>query len=146
MADELAGSLASARANYVGLVDRIEQLSTWVRFLAAADALEALGWKEFVASAVDRNSIRSDLVPSVTRAWYSAWADAIVAGDERLQGFTSEEHERTITAFVGADEQLIRLARERILRGYEEKKPASVSGPVAAHSRVLSATKPITWL
>jgi len=129
--DEMTTSLRGTAANAAELLDqlrdKVDQLSTWVRFTAAEGSLRECGWGDFVTAAIDRRTAAADLAPAARRAWLAAWLESIVDLDDRLRGFALEEQERTIAAFRTADEKLIRLARERVLRRYEEQKPVSVA-------------------
>jgi very-short-patch-repair endonuclease len=124
---ELYGPRAAALELLATLQSSIDQLSTWVRFKGEAEELERSGWLEFVQAAIARKSIRADLAPAVRRAWLSAWLEGVIAGDPRLSDFRREEHERLVSSHSAADQRLIRGARERVLRRYEDQKPASVT-------------------
>jgi very-short-patch-repair endonuclease len=123
----LRGPTEGALSELNRLVAQIDELSTWVQFRDAANALQAAGWESFATAAIERSAERLSLVDSARRAWFSAWSEAVVLSDERLRDFALEEHQRTIAAFGEADRKLIKLARERVLRRYEERKPASVT-------------------
>ncbi len=124
---EIVGDLARARDVLTVRQQRIDQLDDWVRFRAVRSELEAIGWSAFGDAAIERATSSRDLVHAATRAWLDAWVRSVVGSDPRLSGFTREEHERVIQAFRSVDTTLITVARERVLKRYEDGKPPGVT-------------------
>ena len=127
LTNALLGDLVVGRDALTVRQDRIDQLDVWVRFQAIRAELASAGWGAFGDAAIERGSLSSDLVHSATRAWLDAWVRSVVESDDRLSGFSREDHERVVHAFRSADQTLIHVARERVLKRYEVGKPPSVT-------------------
>ena len=127
IASSLASSLNDARDFAMRLRDNVDQIETWIRYRSATDQLHSLGWGEFTTAAVARRLDSADLAPAMSSAWLSSWVRSVIAGDDRLAAFSRPEHERVIGEFRKADLDLIRVARERVLRRYEDGKPLALT-------------------
>lgn len=123
----LLGKLESARDLIDRRIAQIDRLGIWVRFRTVLEELRSAGWGDFADAAVERGTRALDLEPAARRAWLDGWVRAVVEADARLAGFTREDHERAVQAFRSADQTLIRVARERVLKRYEEGKPLGVT-------------------
>lgn len=132
----IAGSPAAARAFVDGLVGRLDDLATWQAFVGAREALVSSGWREWATTAVGRRIPPDQVEPAARRAWLEAWFASLSSQDKRLGGFTQEEHERIVAAYRGSDRELVELGRERVLRAYDERKPAPLSMSVGEQAIV----------
>jgi hypothetical protein len=109
------------------LVVRIDDLALWHAFARTYAKLKSQGWGDFVSQATSRRIERGQVGPAARRAWLESWLTSVLTGDERLAGFTRDEHERVIEGFRKTDLEVIGLGRERVLCAYEDGKPAPLA-------------------
>jgi very-short-patch-repair endonuclease len=122
----LDGTAADAAVVASELVQRVDDLDTWNRFLDASQAMSAVGWREWLDAAVKARLRRGDLGRSARRAWLDAWARSAIAADPRLADFSREKHDRAVESFRLSDRQTIKLSREKVLARYEAGKPEDI--------------------
>lgn len=127
VAADLGGVVERARSCITDRRDRIDQLDAWVRFQAIRKEISGKGWAEFAEEAIARSTPAQELEPAARKAWLDAWVRSAVESDSRLAGFSREEHERAVQAFRSADQTLIHVARERVLKLYEDGKPSGIT-------------------
>jgi hypothetical protein len=98
----------------------------WFEYLAAREVLAEYGLDTAIDYCADHGIEVGKLVEVIERTVYRAWADAIIAGDERLEGapFTSIERNELVEEFRRLDAGLVQDAAGTIIEAVNARRPA----------------------
>ncbi|MEU4422023.1 DUF3320 domain-containing protein [Actinoplanes sp. NPDC024001] len=96
----------------------------WFDYLAAREALAEYGLDTVVDHCADHGIDARRAGAAIARAAYRAWADDVIAGDERLQPLGSAERGELIEEFRRLDAALLPDAAAAVIEAVNGRRPA----------------------
>ncbi|WIM94086.1 DUF3320 domain-containing protein [Actinoplanes oblitus] len=96
----------------------------WFAYLAAREVLAEHGLDAAVDHCADRNLEVGKLTQVIERTVYRAWADAVIAADERLEPLAAVERNELVEEFRRLDADLVQDAAGTIIEAVNARRPA----------------------
>ncbi|MFO7691019.1 MAG: DUF4011 domain-containing protein [Cryobacterium sp.] len=105
------------------LMQRLDDLASWVEYKTARQALLDAGLESFLVDAEANAARVRRLSDSLQKTLLQSWADTLVASDMRLVGFRRERHEQLIEEFREVDARLVKATAVRIAGLCNSRRP-----------------------
>jgi hypothetical protein len=122
---ELLGTLAGT----------LDDLDTWRTHRRTTGELTEAGLGEVLAFCQDHRLAAERLAPTVERAVLTAWAEAVLEGDDRIGTETAEERDALVGEFRALDRRATGHARARVIEACNERRPSAGFGQAAILQR-----------
>ncbi|MET9373897.1 DUF3320 domain-containing protein [Streptomyces sp. NPDC002992] len=100
----------------------------WQAFRAGIAVLARYDAANLVANAAERGIDPKQLPDIVEQALLRSWADAVLAGDDRLRTTRSEDLDARVADFRAADRRLIAAAGGAVIEQCNRRRPRNLSG------------------
>ncbi|WP_327188459.1 DUF3320 domain-containing protein [Streptomyces xinghaiensis] len=124
----LLGDLGQARQAVDALRTDRRGPEEWQAYRAGLAVLARHGADEFVTRAAERAIPPARLPEVVEQAVLRAWADGVLATDERLRTTRSEDLDARVTGFQEADRRLVAAAHGAVIEACNRRRPRSFGG------------------
>ncbi|AEV86399.1 regulator [Actinoplanes sp. SE50] len=118
----------------------------WFQYLAAREVLAEHGLDSAIDHCADHGVEVGKLRPVLERTVYRAWADAVIAEDERLQPLTSVERNELVEEFRRLDADLMPDAAGTIIEALNARRPAITPDGAPALIRAQEGRLPVREL
>lgn len=106
----------------------IGDVEVWALYRLAVEELEQGGIESVIAFCRNRRLPAEDLVAVIERAILEAWADDVVARDERLHPVQAHERDALVDRFRSLDAALVANAAGRVVNECSRRRPTSTAG------------------
>ncbi len=102
-------------ADAKAMLDGIERLAEWARYIAAMDACEAAGVGPFLSKAVEKNVPTARLAEAYQCQFYRTWLDAVVRRLPALATFDGRAADKLVAQFRELDVRQMEITRARLV-------------------------------
>lgn len=126
--DTLRGPADASHVFLMALIDSLDDLAEWQRYVEASRALVKAGFQKPLTFCVERH-LDAKIVPGVLmRAMFELWADDILSSDPRLKTYESVSREKVVTSFRDLDREFVSRAARHTIEACCARRPKSVHG------------------
>ena len=108
------------------LRDRVDDLQIFIDFKETKSRFALANLDGFFERLVDQRPTGAELIGIFRRGAYQEWINNLYSMDLRLGRFRRENHEQLIAEFRYLDQELIRLASNRVIKEANSRKPQDV--------------------
>lgn len=108
------------------LRDRIDDLQVFIDFKETKSRFALANLDSFFDRIVEQRPTAEELIGVFRRGAYQEWINNLYSMDLRLGRFRRENHEQLISEFRYIDQELIRLASNRVIEAANGRKPQDV--------------------
>jgi very-short-patch-repair endonuclease len=108
---------------FAALNERIDDLQTWIDYRDVRQQFADGHLTEFLGLLEVDPPPATLLAPTLRKAVYNAWLEAVTSDDPRLKGFRGRHHDAVVSEFRGLDRRLITLASARVVEQCNARRP-----------------------
>ncbi|MFJ5711414.1 DUF3320 domain-containing protein [Streptomyces sp. NPDC093105] len=123
LSPSLIGSFTQAREVIDALADDPRGPEEWWAYRDGLDVLALHGAAGLVAAAAERDLDPQHLPDVVEQALLRAWADGVLAADDRLRTTRAEDLDARVADFQEADRRLISAAGKAVIEACNRRRP-----------------------
>ncbi|MCW4007003.1 MAG: DUF3320 domain-containing protein [Candidatus Bathyarchaeota archaeon] len=108
------------------LRDRVDDLQILVDFKETKSRFALVGLEEFFDRLVEQHPRGEELIQVFRKGAYQEWINDLYKQDLRLGRFRRENHEGLIEEFRKLDQELIKLASNKVIQSANSRKPQDI--------------------
>ncbi|MEU1228369.1 DUF3320 domain-containing protein [Streptomyces sp. NPDC005828] len=123
LSPSLLGSFDQAREVIAALADDVRGPEEWRVYRDGLGVLARHGADDLVAAAAERDLDPQQLPDVVEQALLRAWADGVLASDDRLRTTRAEDLDARVADFQEADRRLIAAAGKSVIEACNTRRP-----------------------